>query len=110
MILVNVLLLITGCLITGSGAVSILAPILLPVAVSYGIDPIFLGALMIVNLAIGYITPPVGVDLYIAGSIGKVSVEEVIKNIMPYLILLLILLVFITYVPSFTMFIPNLMK
>mgnify|MGYP000852033003 CR=1 FL=1 len=110
LILVNVLLLITGCLITGSGAVSILAPILLPVAVSYGIDPIFLGALMIVNLAIGYITPPVGVDLYIAGSIGKVSVEEVVKNVMPYLILLLILLVFITYVPSFTMFIPNLMK
>ena len=79
LILVNVLLLITGCLITGSGAVSILAPILLPVAVSYGIDPIFLGALMIVNLAIGYITPPVGVDLYIAGSIGKVSIEEFIK-------------------------------
>ncbi|MBA1336166.1 MAG: TRAP-type C4-dicarboxylate transport system, large permease component [Firmicutes bacterium] len=110
LILVNLLLLVTGCLVTGSGAVSILAPILLPVAVGYGIDPIFLGALMIVNLSIGYITPPVGVDLYIAGSIGKVPVENVIKHVMPYLILLLVLLVFITYVPAFTMFLPNLMK
>ncbi|MDY0042844.1 MAG: TRAP transporter large permease [Desulforhabdus sp.] len=108
LILVNILLLISGCLVTGSGAVSILAPILLPPAIAYGIDPIFLGALMIVNLAIGYITPPVGVDLFIASSIGHVPVENVIKSIIPYLILLLILLVFITYVPAFTMFLPNL--
>jgi len=110
LILVNILLLIAGMLITGSGAVSILAPILLPVAVGYGIDPVFLGALMIVNLAIGYITPPVGVDLYIVSSIGKVSVESVIKNIIPYLILLLIILMFITYTPAITLFLPNMIN
>jgi C4-dicarboxylate transporter DctM subunit len=110
LIIVNIVLLIAGCLVTGSGAVAILAPILLPTAISYGIDPIFLGALMIVNLAIGYITPPVGVDLFIASAIGQVPVESVIKNIIPYLILLLILLIFITYVPAFTMFIPNMIK
>lgn len=110
LIIVNILLIIAGCLVTGSGAVAILAPILLPPAIRYGIDPVFLGAVMIVNLAIGYITPPVGVDLFIAGSIGKVPVEGVIKNVLPYLILLLILLVFITYVPQFTMFIPNMLS
>jgi len=104
---VNILLLIAGCLITGTGVVAILAPILLQSAIEFSIDPVFLGALMIVNLSIGYITPPVGIDLFIASSIGKVPLEKVIKNIMPFLIVLLIVLVFITYVPSFSMFIPN---
>jgi len=107
---VNVLLLIAGSLVTGSGAVAILAPILLPPAMGFGIDPVFLGVLMIVNLSIGYITPPVGIDLFIASSIGKVPMEKVIKNIMPYLILLLVILVFVTYIPSFSMFIPNMIK
>lgn len=110
LIAVNILLLIAGCLVTGSGAVAILAPILLQPAIGFGIDPIFLGVVMIVNLSIGYITPPVGIDLFIASSIGKVSMEKVIRNIMPYLFLLLILLIFITYVPAFSMFIPNMIK
>lgn len=110
LIAVNILLLIAGCLVTGSGAVAILAPILLQPALGFGIDPIFLGVVMIVNLSIGYITPPVGIDLFIASSIGKVPMEKVIRNIMPYLFLLLILLIFITYVPAFSMFIPNMIK
>ncbi len=110
LILINLLLLIAGMLITGSGAVSILAPILLPVAVGYGIDPVFLGVLMIVNLAIGYITPPVGVDLFIVSSIANVTIEEVIKNIIPYLIVLLIVLIIITFTPSISLFLPNMIK
>lgn len=110
LLMTNVILLIAGCLLTGTATVAILAPILLPVAISYGIDPIFLGALMVVNLAIGYITPPVGVDLYVAASIAKIPVGSVIRKVMPYLILLLINLLIITFFPAMTMWLPNLMK
>lgn len=110
LMMTNIVLLIAGCLLTGTATVAIIAPILLPVAVSYGIDPVFLGALMVINLAIGYITPPVGVDLYVAGSIAKIPVDKVIRGVVPYLILLLIDLLIITYFPAMTMWLPNLMK
>lgn len=106
----NVVLLIAGCLLNGAAIVAILAPILTPVAVTYGIDPIFLGVLMVVNLAIGYITPPLGVDLYVAGSIAKLPVDSVIRRIIPYLLLLLIDLLIITYLPAMTLWLPNMMK
>ncbi len=110
LMLFNIVLLISGCLLNGAAIVAILAPILAPVAITYGIDPIFLGALMVVNLAIGYITPPLGVDLYIAGTIAKLSVDSVIRRIIPYLIILLVDLLIITYLPAMTMWLPNMMK
>ncbi len=110
LLIVNLVFLAAGMLITGSAAVSILAPIFLPVALSYGIDPVFLGAVMICNLAIGYITPPVGVNLYLAASIGKVKVEDLIRANMPFLWTLLLVQAIITLVPQLSMWVPNLIK
>ncbi len=107
---VNLVFLAAGMLITGSAAVSILAPIFLPVALSYGIDPVFLGAVMICNLAIGYITPPVGVNLYLSASIAKVSIEDLIKANMPFLLVALLAQVVITLIPQLSLWIPNLIK
>lgn len=106
----NLVFLLAGMLITGSAAVSILAPIFLPVALTYGIDPIHLGVIMIVNLAIGYITPPVGVNLYLSGGVAKVSIEDLIKENMPFLIATLVVLVIVNLIPGFSTFIPSFVK
>ncbi len=104
----NIVFLMAGMLITGSAAVSILAPIFLPVAVGYGINPVHLGCIMIVNLAIGYITPPVGVNLYLSGTIAKVTIEDLVKANIPFLISTLICLVVINLVPGLSLWIPGL--
>ena len=109
LMLVNVLLLFVGTLINASAAVVILVPILFPVAISYGIDPIFFGVLMIVNLAIGCITPPVGLDLFVVSGITKLPMEKITKAISPYLAVLIIDLVIITYFPQIILFIPHLL-
>lgn len=106
----NFVFLLAGMLITGSAAVSILAPIFLPVAISFGIDPIHLGVIMIVNLAIGYITPPVGVNLYLSGGVAKVSIEDLVKENMPFLIATLVVLVIVNLVPAFSLWIPSFVK
>ncbi len=110
LMLVNVLLLFIGTLINASAAVVILTPILLPVALSMGIDPMFFGVLMVVNLAIGCITPPVGLDLFIVSSITGISIDKVTAKVMPYLIMLLVDLVLLTYFPSIITFLPELMR
>ena len=110
LMLVNVLLLFIGTLINASAAVVILTPILLPVALSMGIDPMFFGVLMVVNLAIGCITPPVGLDLFIVSSITGISIDKVTAKVMPYLLILLVDLVLLTYVPSIITFLPNLLR
>ena len=107
LLLLNVVFLIAGMLVTGSAIVAILAPIFLPVAISYGIDPVFMGVLMVVNLAIGYITPPVGVDLYVVSAIAGIPVSKVIGRVLPYLAILLIDLLLVTYIPWFIMFLPG---
>lgn len=110
LMLVNVLLLFIGTLVNASAAVVILTPILLPVALQMGIDPLFFGVLMVVNLAIGCITPPVGLDLFVVSSIAGVSIDAVTKKILPYLGILLVDLVILTYCPKIIMFLPELMR
>lgn len=110
LMLVNVLLLFIGTLINASAAIVILTPILLPVALGLGIDPMFFGVLMVVNLAIGCITPPVGLDLFIVSSITGVSIDKVTAKVMPYLIILLIDLVLLTYFPIIITFLPDLLR
>lgn len=109
LMLINVLLLFIGTLINASAAVVILTPILLPVVLSMGIDPMFFGVLMVVNLAIGCITPPVGLDLFIVSSITGISIDKVTAKVMPYLLILLADLILLTYVPSIITFLPNLL-
>lgn len=110
LLMMNVLLLVIGTLINASAAVVILTPIFLPVAVALGIDPLFFGVLMVVNLAIGCITPPVGLDLFVASAITNVPIERVMRATMPYLGALLAVLFFLTLFPDVILFLPRLLS
>ncbi|MBD5418178.1 MAG: TRAP transporter large permease [Desulfovibrio sp.] len=110
LMLVNVLLLFIGTLINASAAIVILTPILLPVALGLGIDPVFFGVLMVINLAIGCITPPVGLDLFVVSSIAGISIDKVTVKVLPYLATLLISLVIFTWFPSIITCVPSMMK
>ena len=109
-IIVNIVLLIAGCFLDSTSALYIFTPLFAPVALQLGIDPIHLGTVMIVNLAIGLFTPPVGVCLFLACGIGKISISESIKAFIPYFLSMLIVLLLITYCEPLVMFLPNLMS
>lgn len=102
-IIVNIVLLIAGCFLDSTSALYIFTPLFAPVALTLGIDPIHLGVVMIVNLAIGLFTPPVGVNLYVACGIGKISIEDISKGIIPCLVAMLIILLLITYIPAISL-------
>lgn len=108
--LINILLLFVGTFLNASSAVIILAPILVPVVVSMGIDPVHFGVIMIVNLAIGTITPPVGVDLFVVQSITGLPLSTVVKNVIPFILALLVVLMIITYIPQISLFLPGLLN
>ena len=109
MILVNIFLLFVGTFLNASAAVVILAPILLPILVSVGYDPVFIGVIMIVNMAIGCITPPVGVDLFVAQTISGVSIERITRAILPLLGILILDLLILIFFPQIVLFLPSLM-
>ena len=98
--IVNIVLLITGCFLDSTSALYIFTPLFAPVALQLGIDPVHLGTVMIVNLAIGLFTPPVGVNLYVACGIGDIKIEQITKGIVPCLIAELIVLLLVTYIPD----------
>lgn len=97
--IVNVILLIAGCFLDSTSALYIFTPLFVPVAQALGIDMIHLGVVMIVNLAIGLFTPPVGVNLYVACGVAKVDLKQITKAVIPLLIAALIVLLIITYIP-----------
>ena len=109
LLIINLLLLLIGLFLDLSPAVIIFAPILLPIAVSLGIDPVHFGLIMIINLGIGLSTPPSGVCLFIACGIAKVSITSVIKSFLPFLFAMVIVLMIITFIPQLVMFLPNLL-
>ncbi len=100
---VNVLLLVVGMFVETSAAILLLAPILIPIAVIYGIDPVHFGVVMVVNLAIGMFTPPLGVTLFAASQVANIQVEKVVKSTLIPLITLICCLVVITIFPSITL-------
>ena len=102
-IIVNIVLLIAGCFLDSTSALYIFTPLFAPVALQLGIDRIHLGTVMIVNLAIGLFTPPVGVNLYVACGIGKISIEDISKGIVPCLVAMLVVLLLITYIPAISL-------
>ena len=110
LVIVNVILLMLGTLVNPSAAVVILTPILLPVALSFGIDPVFFGVLMICNLAIGNITPPVGLDLFVVSAVTKLSIDKIAKAIYPYILVLVVEVFIFAFVPQIIMFLPNLFR
>ena len=109
MLIINLLLLGCGCLLETNSSILILAPILYPVAASFGVDIVHFGLIMVVNLAIGFITPPVGVNLFVACGIGDIPFADLVKKIIPFLLVLLFGLLLITYVEDVTLFIPRIL-
>lgn len=110
LIAINILLLIVGCLLDQGSATIILAPILTPIAVAVGVDPIHFGALMVTNLCLGLVTPPVGVNLYVACGIAKLKIEDIVKPVLLLLGACLVMQMIITFVPDLIMFLPRLLK
>jgi TRAP-type transport system large permease protein len=106
--LINVLLLVVGCFIDGASALIIFTPVLLPLIQKLGIDPVFFGVMMTVNLMIGTITPPVGVCLYVVCGIGDLRLDAISRAIIPFLLIEIAVLFLITYVPDLVMFLPAL--
>ncbi|HCN90806.1 MAG TPA: C4-dicarboxylate ABC transporter permease [Oxalobacteraceae bacterium] len=106
--IVNVLLLLAGNVMEASSIILIMAPILFPVAVKLGIDPVHFGIMMIVNMEVGMCHPPVGLNLYVASSITKMGITELTMAVLPWLLTMVVFLILITYVPQITMFLPNL--
>ena len=99
-LIVNVILLIAGCFLDSTSALYIFTPLFVPVAQALGIDMIHLGVVMIVNLAIGLFTPPVGVNLYVACGVAKVNLKQISRSVIPLLIAAILVLLLITYIPS----------
>ncbi len=103
LIVLNVFLLIVGMVMDTTPAILILTPILLPIATSIGMDPVHFGVMMVVNLAIGFVTPPIGVNLFVASSLTDVPVMEIAKKAMPMIIMFLFALLLITYIPGISL-------
>lgn len=107
LLLINVLLLIVGCFMDTTPAMMVLSPILLPVATSIGLHPIHFGLIMVVNLAIGFITPPLGINLFVAARVGNEPLETVTAGIIPFILAMLLCLLLITFIPQISMFLPQ---
>lgn len=110
LLLVNVFLLIVGMFFETSASVIILAPILAPIAIALGIDPIHFGIIMVVNLAIGMVTPPLGVNLFVACQVGKVQLVPISRAATPFIMVLIIDLLLISFLPQLSLFLVDVMK
>ena len=106
LLLINVVLLITGMILEPVAGLLITVPVLLPAAIEFGIDPLHLGIVMILNLVLGLLTPPVGLVLYVLSSVTGSSVQTVTRGTVPFLIPLLITLLLITFIPAFSLWLP----
>ena len=109
LLFMNVLLLILGMVLDATPAILLMVPILWPVAQTYGIDAIQFGIIMCLNLMIGNLTPPVGMMLFVISNVGRVKLSSLYRSILPFVAVAIIALLLVTYVPSFSTFIPNLL-
>ncbi|MDH1441891.1 C4-dicarboxylate TRAP transporter large permease protein DctM [Pseudomonas sp. GD03721] len=109
LLVVNIVLLIAGAFMEPSAIILILAPILFPIAMQLGIDPIHLGIIMVVNMEIGLITPPVGLNLFVTSAVTGMPLTSVIKAALPWLMMLISFLMVITYIPAVSMALPNML-
>lgn len=107
LLMINVLLLIIGTFMEALAAIVILTPILLPIVIKVGVDPVHFGVMMVVNLAIGFITPPVGVNLFVASGIANAKIEQLSRVVMPLLLIMIAILLLITYIPALPLLLVN---
>ena len=105
---INIFLLAVGCVIDLVPALFILVPVMAPLAYSIGIEPVHFGAIVVCNLCIGLITPPVGTVLYVCCSIGKIGLGRLVRHIAPMIFAMLLVLIVVTYFPKVILFLPNL--
>ena len=109
LVVVNILLLIGGQFMEPSGLLIIVAPLVFPIAITLGIDPIHLGIMMVVNMEIGMITPPVGLNLFVTAGVAGMSILNVVKAAAPWLCVMFLFLIIVTYVPAISTWLPTLM-
>ncbi|WP_296492522.1 TRAP transporter large permease [Rhodoferax sp.] len=109
LLMINVLLLLLGTLMDMAPLILIMTPILLPIVTSLGVDPVHFGMIMMLNLAMGLITPPVGSVLFVGAAVAKLPIETVVKALYPFFIALFTVLMAVTYIPAISMWLPNLL-
>jgi len=109
LIIVNVILLIGGQFMEPSGLLVIVAPLVFPIAIELGIDPIHLGIIMVVNMEIGMITPPVGLNLFVTSGVANMPMMRVVKAALPFTAVLFVFLLMVTYIPAISTWLPTLM-
>ena len=107
LVIVNIILLIGGQFMEPSGLLVIVAPLVFPIAIELGIDPIHLGIIMVVNMEIGMITPPVGLNLFVTSGVAKMPMMAVVRAALPFLAVLFVFLIMVTYIPAISTFLPN---
>lgn len=107
LVIVNVILLIGGQFMEPSGLIVIVAPLVFPIAIELGIDPIHLGIIMVVNMEIGMITPPVGLNLFVTSGVAGMPMMRVVKAALPFLAVLFVFLIMVTYIPAISTFLPT---
>ena len=108
LLLINLILLLAGCFLETVAAITILVPVLLPVAMEMGVDPVHFGVIMVLNLMIGLLTPPIGMVLYVLSRVAKLPFERCVAATAPFLVPLGVVLLLITFVPALTMWLPTL--
>jgi C4-dicarboxylate transporter DctM subunit len=109
LLMVNVILWFAGDFMEPSSIILILAPIFFPIAVALGIDPIHFGIIMTLNMEVGMITPPVGLNLYVASGLSGLSLEEVTKAALPWMLVMILALLLVTYIPAISLTLVNLL-
>src|ERR1700738_4766842 len=107
--LINILLLVLGCLVDMAPSILICTPILLPVMVNFGVDPVHFGMIMMLNLGIGLCHPPAGAILFVGCAVGKVTIEEVVRRIWPFYGVMFVVLMLVTYIPAISLWLPRLL-
>jgi C4-dicarboxylate transporter DctM subunit len=110
LIVLNVFLILVGCMMDIFSAILVVVPLIMPLAARFGVEPVHLGVVFLANLAIGYNTPPVGLNLFVASSRFDQPVVKLYRATLPFLLLLLITLLLITYCPALSLFLPGLLK
>ncbi|MFB9869037.1 TRAP transporter large permease [Vreelandella sulfidaeris] len=109
LIIINLVLIVVGCFMETIAAITILVPVLLPVAVTAGVDPVHFGVIMVLNLMIGLLTPPVGMVLYVLSRVSGISFEKCMRGTLPFLVPLVIALLLVTFVPAISLWLPTLL-
>jgi tripartite ATP-independent transporter DctM subunit len=109
LLLINVMLLVLGCLLDMAPSILICTPILLPVMINLGVNPVHFGIIMMLNLGIGLCHPPVGSILFVGCAVGKVRIEQVMRKIWPFYAVMLLVLMLVTYIPAISLWLPRLL-